>query len=557
MTGGGTHLVVGSGASAAMVALTLAARPDRQVTVLDLGGRLEGGRREALQRMAARDEASWDPDDLDVITAGPLARGTRGVPQKRTYGSDYPFRDLGQTTGVRSGRPDTNLDVVSSAYGGFTTVWGAQVMPFSRSTFNDWPISWQEMEPHYRATLDEVSLAAEDDDLAGTFPLLNPRGPLPPLGLRAEAVLQRYGAQREKLRRQGLTVGRARLALRADACTRCGLCMTGCPQNLIYSAAQTMDRVRRLPNVRYLDGLLVEQIGQDGDEAVARCRDLATGERREFRAGRLFVGAGALGTTRLVLGSSAAPPSWVGMAESRQFVVPFMSARAVEDPRQPGARDFTLNQFNVHLSFDQEDLDTSHVHCYPYNPAFLDALPRPLRHPAASPAAAWLLRRLTVGFGYLPSWASPRIRITARRGPSGRLPELDLSVTEGDRRPPMLGAALRRLVRAAPALDLWPLVTHVSLSGAGKSYHFGGTFPHRRKDAPCDGTSTDRWGRLPEWDRIHLVDGSVLPSIASTTFTLTVMANARRIATEVLAGAAATGRARSGGELACTTCTRS
>jgi choline dehydrogenase-like flavoprotein len=107
----------------------------------------------------------------------------------------------------------------------------------------------------------------------------------------------------------------------------------------------------------------------------------------------------------------------------------------------------------------------------------------------------------------------------------------------------MLGATLRRLARAAPALDLWPLPTHVLLSGAGKSYHFGGTFPHRREGAAADGTSTDRWGRLPEWDRVHLVDGSVLPTIASTTFTLTVMANAHRIATEVLARAV-TGPAR-------------
>ena len=87
--------------------------------------------------------------------------------------------------------------------------------------------------------------------------------------------MQRYGVHRGALQRQGVTVGRARLAFRASACTRCGLCMTGCPQGLLYSAAQTMDWVRRLPNVRYLDGLLVEQIGQDGDEAVARCRDLA------------------------------------------------------------------------------------------------------------------------------------------------------------------------------------------------------------------------------------------------------------------------------------------
>jgi choline dehydrogenase-like flavoprotein len=232
-------------------------------------------------------------------------------------------------------------------------------------------------------------------------------------------------------------------------------------------------------------------------------------------------------------------PTTVEAAECRQFVLPFVSSRPVADPRRPGARDFTLNQFNLLLDDDAEGRDTSTVHCYPYNPAFFDALPAPLRRESAAPLAAQVLRRLTVGFGYLPSWASPRIRVTSRGATAG-LPELHLSPSGDLRRPPMLRAALRRLVIAAPRLDLWPVLTHVSLSGAGKSYHFGGTLPHRRITTTGPGPGTDRWGRLLEWDRVHLIDGSVLPTMSSTTFTLTVMANAHRIATEVLAGRATT-----------------
>jgi ferredoxin len=517
-----------------MVAWTLACRAGQRVTVLDLGGRLDADRTAALARMTQRDEAAWDPADLELVTARSPVNG-RTVPRKRTYGSDHPFLDLGQAGGIRAWRPETNVDVVSSAYGGFTNVWGAQVMPFSPGTFRDWPVSWQEMQPHYRAALDVVPLAAEVDGLAETFPLLNARSGLPPLGPRAEAVLQRYAARRTELQRRGVTVGRARLAFRADECTRCGLCMTGCPHDLIYSAAQTMDRVRRLPNVRYIDRVLVERIGQDDDGCVAHFLALDTGTRHELRADRLFVGAGAMGTTRLVLGSLPDPPPSVTMAESRQFVVPFLSGRPVADPRRPGARDFTLNQFNILLSFDAEDVDTAHVHCYPYNPAFADALPAALRHPSLSGLATAVLRRLTVGFGYLPSWASPAIRVTAQPRATG-LPDLELTPEDADTRPRMLGPALRRLARVAPALDLWPLLSSVTVSGAGKSYHFGSTFPHRRPNAAG---GTDRWGRLAAWDRIHLVDGSVLPTIASTTFTLTVMANAGRIATEVLDGRAA------------------
>ena len=44
--------------------------------------------------------------------------------------------------------------MVSGAYGGFSNIWGAQIMPFSAATFERWPISKSEMDPHYQVALD-------------------------------------------------------------------------------------------------------------------------------------------------------------------------------------------------------------------------------------------------------------------------------------------------------------------------------------------------------------------------------------------------------------------
>jgi len=525
-----SYLVIGSGASATMATLALSGHPDAQVTVLDLGSTLDRDRKETLARVAGQSPQDWSDQDLDTISSSPVRTSKGALPQKRSYGSDYPFRDVGQNTGIN--QRGTHADVVSSAYGGFTNVWGAQLMPFSRSTFDRWPISWQEMEPHYRAILDEVPLAAEVDDLAQHFPLLNERSGLPPLGARTNALLSRYEKHRDTVNDRGVTVGRARLAFHARECVRCGLCMTGCPYSLIYSAAHTMEKLRRLPNVRHHDRLLVERVGQDGEQVFARCRNTQTGERVEFRADRLLIGAGGMGTTRLVLGSLPSPPRSIDLLESVQFLVPFLSSRAVADVCEPGVSDFTLNQFNLLVQFDNEVYDTSQVHCYPYNSAVLDALPAVLRTRAAAGLTRQLLSRLTVGLGYLPSWASPALRLSCRPGSSGGLPELDLTAVPGNGGTDMLRRVLGRLTRSAPKLDLWPVLTHVRASAPGSSYHFGGSFPHSGSSArPL--TATDRSGRLPCWDRIHLVDGSVFPSIPSTTFTMTVMANAHRIATEV------------------------
>lgn len=542
-----TNLIIGSGPGAAGVAMALTQQPRQQVTVLDLGGTLDPANQAARERLASAPPGRWPAGDLDLISAQPVAEVKGELPQKRSYGSDFPFRDLGQRTGIAAA-PGANGAVVSSAYGGFSNVWGAQVMPFSRSTFERWPIAWEEIEPHYKSVLQEVPLAAEQDDLADLFPLLGPAQDLPPLAPRTERVLQRYGRHRTALRAQGVTVGRARLAFRARDCVRCGLCMTGCPYSLIYSASQTFDALRRKEQVTYRPGLLVFRVGESGGQAFALARDLGTGQVHEFRADRLFLACGGMGTTRLVLGSLPAPPPVVEFGESIQFVMPFLSGRPVQDPRQRVGQDWTLNQFNLLLDFGDEGYDTSQIHVYPYNPAFFEALPAPLRSRALDPVTAQVLRRISVGLGYLPSWASPRVRVTHRRTPGQDLPALTLDSSGPGAQPERYAALVRRLLRIAPKLDLWPALPAASLSGAAKSYHFGGSFPHAAAGGAGgggsatggpgagNGPSTDRWGRLPDWDRIHLVDGSVFPSVPSTTFTLTVMANAHRIASEVLTG---------------------
>jgi hypothetical protein len=79
---------------------------------------------------------------------------------------------------------------------------------------------------------------------------------------------------------------------------------------------------------------------------------------------------------------------------------------------------------------------------------------------------------------------------------------------------------------------MWPIIPKMMLPAGGKSYHLGSSFPHGApKDTPF---SSDSLGRVGPWQRTHLVDASVFPNVPATTFTLTIMANAHRIATETL-----------------------
>ena len=74
-----------------------------------------------------------------------------------------------------------------------------------------------------------------------------------------------------------------------------------------------------------------------------------------------------------------------------------------------------------------------------------------------------------------------------------------------------------------------PIPFRTMIAPPGKSYHGGGTFPMRRTPGPLE---SDLLGRPMGLSRTHIVDSSVFPTIPATNLTLTVMANAYRIAAE-------------------------
>jgi ferredoxin len=523
-------LIVGSGPSAVGAALALLGDPQQEVTVIDIGHQLDAERRNVVARMSTNTPDSWHETDLAAIKAQPAGGRQKGLPQKLSYGSNYPFADVGQLHDVQ-GVGNANSSVVSGAYGGLSNVWGAQVMPFTRSTFADWPFDYSTMEAHYRTILKEIPYAAEEDSLAEDFPLIAEAHLLPPLSPRTTEVIANFGRNKAALKALGVTIGRARLAFDASRCVRCGLCMTGCPYSLIYSAAQTLDRLQKEGKVRYYDRLLAIQLGQTDSVPYVITKDLLSGALRRFESDRIYVGCGAVGTTRLVLSSLNIFNEDINMAESAQFVVPMMSRSPIPDPRS--TNEFTLNQFNMVVSLDQRALDVSQIHFYPHSDALIDALPSALKSRWGDPLVSALLRRLTIGLGYLPSWESPSMRM--RITPPQSQNDLAGIIISGDEQfaiaNPMFREVARRMLRAAPKLDLWPMLPLAFLSAPGKSYHFGGSFPHRLSEV--DGPlTTDVQGRLRFWSRVHLIDASVFPTVPATTFTLTIMANAHRIATE-------------------------
>ena len=520
------HYVLGSGPASISTAVALVDR-GRRVTILDAGKTLEPDRQAVLGRLAGQEPEAWNPGDLETLRGGDQTTRKGQIHVKLTYGSDYPYRDLDRP--LQEGDAGFHY---SMARGGLSSVWGASLLPNRASDMAGWPIRLADLEPHYRAVLDFMPSTAVNDHLERLLPsYAGQRDPLRPSS-QAARFLEDLGKRRERLGKVGISFGRSRMAVKASGdsrrhpCVYCGRCLYGCPYGLIYSTASTLDRLLESGKVIYIGGHVVERLEPGISGVKIHARDSASTEDVVFDAERVFSGCGILPNAYIALNSIEAYDTPLHMLDSQYFIYPFFrlhKSSAVEtEPLH------SLAQAYIEIDDPAISKHLVHLEIFSYSDFLKRALlETPLKYLLANKLLAeQMLGRLLVIQGFLHSDESAKIRIELRKPSQGR-PLLRVQ-PEPNRR--SLWKSIRvglKLAANGFALGGLPVVPAIQFAEPGRSYHSGGTFPMSQTPGRFQ---TDLLGRLPGLDRIHFVDASIFPSIPATTITLTVMANAHRIA---------------------------
>jgi len=517
------HCVIGSGPASIAAAMALVKRGLR-VTILDAGRRLEPDRQAVLDRLRAQKPGEWSAADLARLRGADQSSRHGSIHSKRTYGSEYPYEDAGEPLLREPARTPFHY---SMARGGLSNVWGASILPAHQRDMEGWPITAQDLAEHYRAVLDFMPSTAVRDELEELLPAhVRTERPLAP-SRQIAALLADLRQRRAAVQKAGIHFGASRVAVEAEPCVQCGLCLYGCPYSLIYSSASTLERLVADGRVDYRPGLIVQRLEPAGQGVVAHALDGA-GNAVRIEAERLFVGAGVLPSAWLALTSLGAFDEPVTMLDSQYFIFPFFRFA-----RTPGVdREALHSLVQAYLEIDDPRLSRRlvHVEVFSYSDFLKRALmATPLRF--ALPGRwmqAQMFDRLLVLQCFLHSDDSSRLTLRLVRDSQGR-PKLD--VRSVAKRAAYWSAIKTGLKLAANGLKLrgLPVVPAMQFAEPGRSYHSGGTFPMRQSPGRLE---TDVLGQFPGLPRVHFVDASVLPGIPATTITLTVMANAHRIASQ-------------------------
>lgn len=530
-------IVVGSGL-AAVGAIRALLRQGHRPTVLDIGERPPATIVDTQTVMASRPPDAWTSDERQRLAANESASG-RGVPRKLVFGSDY-FYSAEQTEASVNGAFRPGTPPWSPARGGFSVGWGAAVLPPAPSDIADWPIGHDELLLHMRAALGDIPVSEPDDELSEVFGklCLDRREPLG-LSRGQQRLLEklREAAGANATGRQSaaqVLVGQSRLLTQtqADAATRCrlcGYCSSGCVYGSIYTAEHDIDRWIPEDRIDYRAGstvFLVRETAREVEVCFTR-----HGQVESLRADRVLLAAGAVNSTRVLLNSAPVHLDTATIRRTGYAVQIFGSTEALE-VEWPSVN--TQTSHFVALKDEGISPYWAHVQVGQPNELVLQRLGltqanlRSVRGRFVKAAAGHLV---SVALNAHSS-CGPTYEVRVQRNDAG-LPKMETSQRWSDasrRAVAMYGGLLARSLRRG---GLYRVPFAKQDSGSALTYHFGASFPMTRQPrAPHD---TDVLGRPFGWQRVHVVDTSVLPAIPATTVGVVTMANAHRVATAMSA----------------------
>lgn len=432
--------------------------------------------------------------------------------KKVFFGSDLPYRTF--PSGPLHASSQVN-PLSSFAQGGLSLVWGATMLPYCSEDTMEWPKQISDLEKYFIEITGEIPVTGEFDSLSTAYGDFYSRKGISP-SQRMIRLLESYST----LKDDEVLVGVSRLAVETGApgisgCIYCNKCITGCPSNLIWNSRDPINgatylKLRLNKIEETTSGVNLEVIDVNGVSSVLGGFE------------RVFLGCGPLETFR-ILASSGLVENTVVLKDSGTFFLPLIAL-----PKLGFRSDnfFGLAQVFIRLG-KSDSKPSSQYQLYEYADDWISRAQRalPLGKFIPKTILRFFLKRMVVGIGYLDGNFSPSIKINLLENGS-IFTELDSAGVTIKQRNQRIQESIKRLSQSIRSRGLLPLHSLIQIALPGEGVHFGAWLPM--------GERSDLLGRPIGCHNIHVVDSSVLPSIAPGPITFTVMANARRIAEQAV-----------------------
>jgi ferredoxin len=430
-------------------------------------------------------------DPWDVVSRDDAGSTTvvekKNIAKKSNFGSfsmyDYPIDLLSRDMHI-------NLPL-SLTVGGLSTVWGANI--------------W----------LDEASDLGIDDRQA----FLNSQSSLiQTIPMTTSSNSQNLTPTTTRISRSlraSSNVGsndvfqRSQLAIDIAKCTKCGLCLTGCPEDAIFSADLYWNKLSANPLMKIRKGVATSLQLTDSKQIAVEV--ILEKTSTNYIYDYIFIACGAIASSALLQRSNLYPKEVV-IDDTQVFYLPLFSLF----PASSKDSSFTLAQ----AYFRAQGLRSFHMSVYEVSKDINARISR--KYPIISrfiPNFIW--SRMLAGIAFIPAEKSGKLKmdyhdskpiLTSKPNMRSRM-YFQLSILVN----------IKYFFRAR----LIPISFVFQKPNVGASYHVGATKSH---GIPL----LDQEGRLDKIIPISVVDSSSLPLLPTGPITFAAMVNAHRIVSKIL-----------------------
>ena len=427
------------------------------------------------------------------------------------------------------------------ALDGLQNLWNGVSVRFSEDDFSHWPITYNDLAPHYSAVEQRITVCGTAEGITelpdGNF--------ITPKPLRPADKLIIHAIKRLHYPNSYAIPNRKAIETRSSQknhCVSTGICTYGCPVGAMYKfSARLLPEIRNLPNYTLLLNAKTTRLIRAKNEPLIQSLeylDLISREYKSITAKRFILCAGAIETPRILFNShDAAFPN--GLANSSQTLGCYLQDNPkvvlatslyklwfAKRPPDIGYGDLLILLGQLHIksteSFRFIGHSISNPPDIPYYLANLNWIPRALHKP--------LVQMMFNSFFTLGLFCEGDFTRTNCVTPSNScdtygIPQVDIHYQSSETtrlRMKSMAHFGRKLLRKASGTLI---VENDSNDGTG--IHYAGTCRIGRstEDAVVDVNL-----RSFDHPNLFLCDGGVIPHLPDKHLTLTIMALADRLA---------------------------
>jgi len=413
--------------------------------------------------------------------------------------------------------------VISFARGGLANTWGAGVLRFNDRDLDGFPIKEKDLTTYYDELTRHIGINGLEDDLTSYFgsttDLMSPIN-LSPL---SSDLIRRYSSKKKTLNELGITIGRTRAAiLTRDHRDRKAYQILGQDffqpnSKSIYHPGYTLDELLLERSLEYVAGRLVKRYEETPTGVRVFAENLETGEIEKFEGKKLFLAAGAINTTRIVLESNSDYHSKLPILDNPVSFVPLINFSKIGAPLP--VHSFSGGELIV--VYEGDDFPR------PIQASFY-GLGAPLRTDLVTEFPLPLKSNLTAGKYLLPALAMLQVFYPDEEKSSNYLRLENNSSLEISYKSLSLGKMEGKFIRALRKLGFFSSTAICKYPLPGSSIHYAGCLP--MKEQPNGPYQTEISGKLNQTRNIYISDGANFTRLPSKNHTFTIMANAMRIA---------------------------